>query len=158
MEQNSPYSTDERLSQFSSDLDNLVVHQDASRGERFANFIVDLICAYIVIFICGVILALTLPGFGATLAAEEGSFSVTTNFVGIIFFLLYYTVIEGATGGRSIGKFITGTKATTLNGEKLSWGDAFKRSLCRIVPFEAFSGFGTPWHDKWTNTTVVKNK
>ena len=158
MEQNSPYSSQERLSQFSSDLDNLVVAQDASRGERFANFIVDIICAYIVIFIGGFVMALLIPGFGASVTQGDGSISVTTNFVGILFFILYYTVMEGVTGGRSIGKFITGTKATTLDGQKLTWKDAFLRSLCRCIPFEVFSGFGTPWHDRLTKTTVVKNK
>jgi uncharacterized RDD family membrane protein YckC len=64
---------------------------------------------------------------------------------------------RGITKGRSLGKWITGTVAVRLDGNTINWKDAFLRSLSRIVPFEPFSALGyAPWHDKWTETTVVK--
>jgi len=70
--------------------------------------------------------------------------------------ILYASIMEAFNKGRTIGKLITGTYAVRNNGQPLDFGTALKRSFCRIVPLEPFSGFGTPWHDKWTDTTVVK--
>jgi len=69
----------------------------------------------------------------------------------------YFTFMEGATGGKSIGKIITRSKAVKEDGTSITWNDALLRSLSRIVPFEPFSAFGgQPWHDRWTNTKVVR--
>ena len=70
---------------------------------------------------------------------------------------LYYTVFEAA-AGRTLGKFVTGTKVVDQYGNKPSTKDAFLRSLSRFVPFEPFSFLGNTargWHDTWTNTYVV---
>ena len=72
--------------------------------------------------------------------------------------IAYFTLFEGLTRGRTLGKLITGTYAVGMDAKPVTMKQAFQRSLCRIVPFEPFSGFGTPWHDKWTATTVVKGK
>ncbi len=48
-----------------------------------------------------------------------------------------YTLLEGAAKGKTLGKLITGTRALKIDGSNLTWKDAFLRSLCRIVPFEA---------------------
>ena len=58
--------------------------------------------------------------------------------------------------GRSIGKFITGTKAVNADGSDMRVETILLRSLSRVVPFEPFSAFGGhPWHDKWTRTHVI---
>ncbi len=42
---------------------------------------------------------------------------------------------------------------------KIDWKDALLRSLCRLIPFEAFSYFGgNLWHDKLTKTIVIKKR
>jgi uncharacterized RDD family membrane protein YckC len=69
--------------------------------------------------------------------------------------ILYYTILEGTTG-RTLGKLCTSTHVIKTNGRPITLRDALLRTLSRIVPFEVFTGFGTPWHDSWTNTTVVK--
>jgi uncharacterized RDD family membrane protein YckC len=67
--------------------------------------------------------------------------------------------MEGSAKGKTLGKLITGTRALKMDGGNLTWKVAFMRSLCRIVPFEAFSAFGgNPWHDRWTDTIVVKER
>jgi len=71
---------------------------------------------------------------------------------------MYYTILE-ATTGKTIGKMITGTKVTNDDFSKPSLGSAFKRSLCRLIPFEPLSFFGSSspsgWHDTITDTWVV---
>ncbi|OYW69498.1 MAG: hypothetical protein B7Z21_01185 [Verrucomicrobiales bacterium 32-60-5] len=71
--------------------------------------------------------------------------------------LLYCTCFEGLFG-RSVGKWITGTKVVMVSGAALSFPRASLRSLCRLVPFDPFSFLGADaigWHDKWTCTRVV---
>ena len=76
--------------------------------------------------------------------------------VGIFNYIIYYGFCEKLFRGQTIGKFFTKTKAIRNDGEELTLKDAFLRSLCRLIPFEVFSGFGVPWHDSLTNTMVVK--
>jgi len=80
------------------------------------------------------------------------------GFLTVIWYLVYL-LLEGAAGGRTIGKMITGSKTIKNDGGNLYWNDALLRSLSRIVPFEAISAFGAnPWHDTRTQTKVEKNK
>ena len=64
---------------------------------------------------------------------------------------------------RSPGKFLTGTKVVNESGGKPTFGQILGRSLCRFIPFEAFSFlFGDSsrvvgWHDKFSGTLVVKS-
>jgi uncharacterized RDD family membrane protein YckC len=60
--------------------------------------------------------------------------------------------------GQTLGKLFTGTRAIRTDGEELTFKDALLRSLCRLIPFEVFSGFGVPWHDSLTITMVVKKR
>jgi uncharacterized RDD family membrane protein YckC len=76
-----------------------------------------------------------------------------------VLFILYYGLLEGISKGKTLGKLITGTRAVREDGTPISFGDAFKRTLCRIIPFEPFSAFGyKPWHDSITNTIVIKEQ
>lgn len=136
----------------------------ASTGQRFANFVIDFI----------VVRGLTL-GFFFLLGGLLGSlypeelnevlYEFETNpgyrildyLMTAAVTIVFYALIEGFSKGRSLGKLITNTQAVTEDGGPISWGNAWKRSLCRLVPFEPFSGLsGFPWHDTWTNTMVVK--
>jgi len=121
----------------------------ASTGQRFINYIIDVIAFYVLIFIFGILL-------GATGLLQS---AVLLYLIIFAIMLGYYTVMEGITG-KTFGKMLTKTKAVTLHGEPLNLKNAFLRSLCRLVPFEAFSAFGggQMWHDKWTDTMVVQNK
>lgn len=70
----------------------------------------------------------------------------------------FYSLSEIIFQGRTIGKFITGTKAINEAGTDMDPKTILLRSLSRIVPFEAFSALGNPcrpWHDKWTRTYVI---
>jgi uncharacterized RDD family membrane protein YckC len=80
----------------------------------------------------------------------------TALFIRYFFLWAYYSFLEIVFSGRTVGKFCTRTRAIRVDGQPFRAKDAIFRSLVRLVPFEAFSGFGVPWHDRWTDTTVVK--
>lgn len=72
----------------------------------------------------------------------------------------YYTVMEYYFQ-QTPGKMLTGTVVINEYAEKPSFRICLLRTLCRMVPFEAFSCMETPsrgWHDKWTHTYVVPKK
>ena len=75
----------------------------------------------------------------------------------MLYFFLYYYLSEKFLNGRTIGKYVTETKAVTILGGKPSNSDLLKRTFSRLVPFDALSFFGTNgWHDSWSDTRVVK--
>ena len=121
--------------------------QDASLGTRFAHLLIDSIGRTIFIF------ALMAP-----LAALE--LQALSALAAILGMLGYHFIFE-ATLGRTPAKFLTGTRVVSANGGPASTAQILGRTLARFVPFEPFSFLfgGTPpngWHDKWSNTRVVK--
>lgn len=134
--------------------------QSAGMGRRFANYILDLIFFYIfftVIVLIIFIIAEIITGFPINYV-ENSAFEY---FFGIISTTTYYTLMEYITKGRSLGKFITNTKVITLAGEKPNFKTCLIRSLCRLIPFEVFSFFGSTdsgWHDSIAKTRVVMIK
>ncbi|MEO6405093.1 MAG: RDD family protein [Ferruginibacter sp.] len=102
----------------------------------------------------GLIIGLLAPN---ALNAETRPFNLLSYLISFTLYLSYYTLMEGSTKGKTIGKFITKTRSVREDGSQLTYSDAFKRSLSRLVPFEPFSAFEyRPWHDKWTDTIVIK--
>ncbi|GAA0539785.1 RDD family protein [Chitinophaga japonensis] len=137
------------------DLDDMVVLNPATQGQRFGNYIIDRIVAYAFAFLIVVMVGVVIGLLGGN---SDGVFEgLPLYLLMYISYVWYYTTMEALNKGRTIGKLITGTYAVTRKGNPITLKTAFYRSLCRIVPFEAFSGFGqVPWHDSWTDTTVVK--
>ncbi len=124
-------------------------YEYATTGQRFVNYLIDLIGFYAVFFIVSIV-------FNAVGLYSSIAFIYLASFAT---FLIYYTVLEGSSG-RTLGKLVTKTKAIKVDGSPLNFKNAFLRSLCRMVPFEFFSAFsgGQMWHDRWTDTMVVQNK
>lgn len=146
------------------DIEQDISLEYASVGARFLNLLIDSIFYYGVIIAVGAAFGIIFMSTGENIPT---SFLVRADFTSLLlqYILSYtvyigvYTVLEGAARGKTLGKLITGTRALRIDGENLTWRDAFLRSLCRIVPFEAFSSFGGhPWHDKWTDTIVIKER
>lgn len=122
----------------------------ASTGQRFLTFFLDTIFIYISFFILGA--AFHALNLDALLAGRGYG-------LGIAVFILYY-VLQEATYGRTLGKVIAGTKAVQQDGTPITVGQALVRTICRFIPFEAFSFFGghghpAGWHDKIAKTRVV---
>ncbi len=133
--------------------------EEASLGKRFANYLIDVVGYYIFMLFVGLFLGIM--QMTETLAIiDEWSNSLLANYLlTAVLYTSYMTLSEGLTKGRSLGKLITGTRAVYEDGTAINFGTAFMRSLCRVVPFEVLSAFGTrPWHDSWTKTYVVKKQ
>jgi uncharacterized RDD family membrane protein YckC len=124
----------------------------ASTGQRLANYLLDIIAFYGLIFIVGIF-----GVFGSNSSDVE-------NNIGVIYLVAftvifgYYTILEGSRG-KTLGKLVTKTKVLREDGLPISYGQAFMRTLCRMVPFEFISAFtgSQMWHDRWTKTIVVKD-
>jgi uncharacterized RDD family membrane protein YckC len=133
----------------------------ASTGLRFANYLLDSFFLYFVAAAGGALLVVVLGLLGADAAVQEllADGSLIGFLVGTTISVLYYGVLE-ALWGRTPGKLITGTRAVNADGTRLTVGRAMGRSLCRLIPFDAFSflgGAGRPrgWHDRIPGTKVV---
>lgn len=80
-------------------------------------------------------------------------------FIIIFFRFIYYMMSEGIFQS-SPAKFLTGSRVVNADGGKIKMTTLLMRTLSRFVPFEAFSFFGgrDGWHDRWTDTHVVKEE
>lgn len=129
----------------------------ADNGTRFLHYLIDVVVFYAVIFLFGIVLGTFAADFILSTETDAGA-SLLLNVISISLFVLYFGMLEGATKGRTVGKLITKTKAIREDGSPITYGDAFKRTLIRLIPFEPFSAFFSDgmWHDKWSKTMVVK--
>lgn len=133
----------------------------ASGGKRFANYIIDLIIFYILMFLTGIIIALINPVVIDSINEDDAGFNLLDRLVSLVLYGLYMFIIEGIFKGKSLGKLITGTRAVNEDGSNISFGTALFRGLSRAVPFNALSALGSPaypWHDKWTKTYVIDER
>lgn len=131
----------------------------ATLGQRFLNFIIDLIAFYLLAFVAGIIAG----AIGVAIQSEAdqplpASFQLLFLFSFLGVYLFYYTLLEGAKG-KTLGKMLTKTKAVQVDGSPLGYKKAFVRTLCRLVPFEFISVFfgGLMWHDQWTYSMTVQD-
>lgn len=132
----------------------------ASKGQRFLNYIIDVIIVYAIIFGLSFGTAIIAVAVGAT-----GLLDKLKNLNGIEEYLVYflimipYFVILESFFSKSIGKFVTKTIVVLEDGSKPESGIILKRTLCRIIPFDGLSFLGSGsrgWHDSISDTYVVK--
>ncbi len=137
----------------------------ANKSKRFANYIIDRILFNSIFLVFGFIASL----LSELLANEQIilfldgldkinpilDFLITT-----ITFTAFYTILESLSQ-KTIGKLVTNTKVVLENGEKPPLHVIIIRSLCRLIPFDAFSFLGDipkGWHDTMSKTFVVDVK
>lgn len=128
----------------------------AGSSLRLANYVIDMIFFYLLMFTMGIIIGIFKPEVLDII--DNG---LMARLISLIFYGVIMSFIEAMFNGKSIGKLITGTKAINLDGSDISFGKAFSRNMIRAIPFNALSAFGTPcnpWHDKWSDTMVVEDK
>lgn len=127
------------------------VLEPASMGNRFLNFFLDRIFAYIGAVIIVVI--------GALVGRHHPAVMTTFVVIAILFYVLGYYVFFESIWQRTITKWITGTKVVMNDGSKPPFSRILGRTLCRIIPFEAFSflvdSHPVGWHDRISHTLVV---
>jgi uncharacterized RDD family membrane protein YckC len=145
---------------FSKTTGNLLDLEDqlylATKGQRFGNYIIDVIVFYaLCLFFVFIIGPSTFDGFdgpGAELASR---------LISMLLFALMSGLFETIFKGKTIGKFFTGTRAVYTDGTQISAQTAFLRGFSKAVPFCAFSALGDPchpWQDRWTDTYVIDEK
>ena len=122
-------------------------------GARFGHYILDVIIFYILGIGC--MLAITIA------TGDEGFLdSAAGNIFIYLFLVAYYTFFE-AVFQTTHGKLATQCVVVDEYGQKPTLGQILGRSFARLVPFEAFSCLGDysrGWHDKWSDTYVVRKK
>ncbi|MEL6863183.1 MAG: RDD family protein [Bacteroidota bacterium] len=147
-------------------LDNQAIEREytvASKKQRFINYLIDVIAFYFLAFLIGLIAAVFIIGTGnEEMILEEPEESLVTKLrdylLGSVLVLFYYFVFEYLTKGKTLGKYFTRTRSVTMDNRRMGFSTTLKRSLCRLIPFEAFSFLGdepTGWHDTMTNTKVI---
>ncbi|MGH1519472.1 RDD family protein [Chryseobacterium sp. JK1] len=139
---------------------NIVEYNKASLGVRFANNFLDLIVLIVINYILYGIFNLLYKTTSIQFFYFYNNGGVLWElFTGNLNYFLYYFLMENYTDGRSISKYITGTKVISTDGTKPTTQQIFYRSLSRLVPFDGLSFFGTNgWHDSWSETRVVNIK
>jgi len=144
--------------------EDIFTYEEATTGQRFLNFLIDALGQWLLSALIGLLLGMALYAaspdiFNEMFVYESYEVTLLSYAVSITSYILYYFISEKAFKGKTLGKLITRTKAVNTDGSPLSTKSAFLRSISRLVPFEPFSALsGSPWHDTWTKTMVIKNR
>ena len=159
-------SYNEPTNNFSDELRSGITYTLASTGQRFLNYLIDnllmqLGLSYLTGTAVGLVLGLLFPEYMLRISESDDQLDLLllSYIIGIVNYLVYYTICEKGFKGQTLGKLITGTRVIREDGDELTFKDALLRTLCRLVPFEALSAFGGyPWHDSWTKTRVIRTR
>jgi len=132
----------------------------AGAGQRFLNYLIDVIVFLLFLIVISlVVLEVNQPFYLRMVYNDSSANQLLHRLLVTVLFVMYYSFLETVFKGRTIGKFITGTKAVNEDGTEMQSKTIWLRSLSRVVPFEPLSAFGGhPWHDKWTKTYVIDVK
>lgn len=120
-----------------------------------------MIAFYLLFFLIAVLLVIANPNALDELNDDSAAGSFFDRILSLVIYGLLMGIIEGIFKGKTLGKLITGTRAVQNDGSPLTFSKAMTRGLSRMVPFNAFSALGSPcnpWHDRWTDTTVIDEK
>ncbi|MCW3160078.1 RDD family protein [Chryseobacterium oryctis] len=141
----------------------IVDRHKASLGTRFANSLLDGIFIQVIYYgsllVFGIIYAII---FGEAIDSEaieeDTAINLAFTFLYITFHLCYYILMEYYLG-KTIAKYITGTKVISIDGNNPTIGQIVGRTFSRLVPFDALSFLGeNGWHDSWSDTRVINIK
>ncbi|MDH6250900.1 putative RDD family membrane protein YckC [Chryseobacterium sp. H1D6B] len=142
----------------------IVESNKASLGIRFANLIIDRIVVYVLFFLFGTFAVAAYQllniDFFLNIADQLSQLSKIMDIIitSMVYFL-YVFLMEYFTKGRTVGKYITGTKVISTEGTFPTLQEFFIRNISRFVPFDALSFFGgNGWHDSWSDTRVINVK
>ncbi|SDJ42480.1 RDD family protein [Chryseobacterium jejuense] len=139
---------------------NIVEYNKASLGNRFLNNLLDLftliILNIIITSISDILYAFTDIEFFYLYG--NGGIGWQILFGNINCFIYYFSM-EHFMNGRTVGKYITGTKVISTDGTQPTSQQIIYRNLTRLIPFDGLSFFGVNgWHDSWSDTRVINIK
>ncbi len=134
----------------------------ASQGQRFLNFGIDVLIQYVIVLGMGTTIELiaditnnyALSDWLESMSRSELSFYV-------VFTAFFYYYLTEMYFSRTFAKYFTKTIVVTKEGSKPNYKMIFIRTLCRFIPFEAFSFLSESlrgWHDRFSETYVVRKK
>lgn len=139
------------------------VHR-ATKWQRFANLFIDKLVINLFFFLLGIAVVFIDNIFGMYYftpmiykLSQIGRLAdiILTSFI----YFLYAFLMEYFTNGKTVGKYITGTKVIMTDGTSPTLQDYFIRNISRLVPFDALSFLGeNGWHDSWSDTRVIHTK
>ena len=131
----------------------------ASKGQRLGNYIIDVIIVYVCIFsVFGITSVIAgLIGYNDYLVWLGNISDSEGTIIFIAFMITYYTFLESYKS-RTIAKYITRTMVVMEDGSRPNRMTSFKRSLCRVIPFNGLSLLtkNRSLHDSIPDTYVVK--
>ena len=141
-------------------------YERATSGQRFANYIIDRIALVAIITVLAGVVDSIVGDSALGQAFPDGGLSFIwfyDYFISAILATIVFTLLEFYLKGKTLGKYVTRTRAVQLNDRRLSFKAALLRSLVRQVPFEPFSFLGGDpptrgWHDAWADTKVIKDR
>lgn len=107
----------------------------ASLGLRIASGLIDIVAVYLLWL--GSLFVLLLA---AAFAQDEALFAAAVVAASVVTFLLYPTLLETLTRGRSLGKLALGLRAVREDGGPITFHHALTRALIGFVEIYAFGG------------------
>lgn len=140
------------------ETNNFSNYEEASKGKRLANAMIDLFSFYLLIFILtftlGIIQSITHTDLLSWLNNID---PLVDRLLTSLFLVLYLSLMENVFSGRTLGKFITKTKAVNEDGSVMNGNETMIRNFYRLIPLDALSFLFSyrGWHDKFSKTMVV---
>jgi uncharacterized RDD family membrane protein YckC len=123
----------------------------ASQGQRFQHLVVDMILIYgsavVAVFVA------------ASMDVDLDMDPIMDRILSATLVVCYYLGFESQLN-TTPGKMLTRCTVVMENGDEPTFEAIAKRSLCRLIPFEALSflGQGSGWHDTLSKTKVIRLK
>ena len=109
----------------------VVERNKAEKLLRFVNFLIDLFVYYLLVL--AVLIFLQLLGIDTGISDESTRTDLKFRFFFTVFYGFFMFVLEAVTKGRSIGKFITGTKVVKTDGTPMETFDFLKRNFSALI-------------------------
>lgn len=133
----------------------------ATAGRRLANYAVDQLIVGLLTWALSALFGLVLGIASAIRGVEvptEDLIRIAGFLIALATVVVYYGVAEGVCG-RTIGKVVTRTVVVDGNGTRVGYARAFRRTFCRLIPFDHFSFLAgrrpVGWHDSLSGTYVI---
>jgi uncharacterized RDD family membrane protein YckC len=118
---------------------------DAKTGKRFLNFIIDI----------GIVIMLIVLFNNFFLIPKIIHESGLHKIFDIILIFTYFYGLESSIG-QTVGKMLTKTRVTGINGETPTTQQMLVRTFTRFIPLEPVLYIGGKWlHDSLSKTRVV---
>ena len=145
-------------------LDNLlgleIKFKETSKNKRFLNSLIDTIIYYLLLFALSIVFGAGLGLSGnVEVLEDENTINIFSYLLSFLIYFLYYSVFEYYSKGKTVGKYITKSRALREDGLIIDFSECALRSICRFIPFNGLSFLGSNrgWHDRFSKTMVVED-